>query len=98
VDGFGSFGERTLFANIVGDRKWEELRDMVFKAVNEEIPGVLRKDRKPFRPHISISNRDIPQGAVYEALRVFSSIQMKFDFEVDGITVFERSSSGLWLC
>ena len=45
---------------------------------------------RPFQPHLTVANRDIPAGASIEALQVLKRTQFFEDFQVDNITIFER--------
>jgi 2'-5' RNA ligase len=96
IDGFGTFSERTLFAYVKPSGEWENLRDTVFHELIKQCPSSARKDTRPFQPHLTIANRDIPEGAAASALVHFSELNMKESFPVDNITVFIRSN-GKWL-
>ncbi len=88
VDGFGSFDERTVFAHVKTSREWTDLKDRVSGAVKDL--GSIRMDRRPFRPHITIANRDIPPGKTMQILEYLSAFDISTTFSVDTIAVFER--------
>lgn len=96
IDNFDAFGERTLFAKVVSDEKWGTLRNAVYSAIIKAAPCCIRKNEKPFCPHISVSNRDIPQGVMTDALQVMNELNLKEDFPADNITIFERHG-GKWV-
>lgn len=96
IDNFGAFGDRTLFAKVEGHEKWTALRDAVYSAVMKTAPGCIKKDGRPFQPHLTVSNRDIPAGVINEALKVMNELNLIEDFSVDNITIFERKS-GKWI-
>ena len=96
VDNFDAFGDRTLFAKVVCNEKWSRLRDAVFSTVAEAVSGSVKKDSRPFAPHISVSNRDIPAGVMTEALEVMNELNLVEEFMVDNITIFERKN-GRWV-
>lgn len=93
IDNFNAFGDRTLFANVVADDAWTKLRDEVVKAILNACPGCTKKDRRPFQPHATVSNRDIPAGAMTTALHVMNELNLAEDFPVDNITIFERNGN-----
>ena len=95
VDGFGAFSERTVFARVEPSPKWTAFRDATVSALLEECPQCTKKDSRPFTPHITIANRDIPEGAVAKALSTLGEKELKADFPVDNIVIFERKNS-LW--
>jgi len=96
IDNFDAFGDRTLFAKVVKDEKWTALRDAVYSAVVMAAPGCTKKDSRPFHPHISVANRDIPAGVMTDALQVMNELNLAEDFPVDNITIFERQN-GKWV-
>ena len=93
IDNFDAFGDRTLFAKIVADENWIRLRDKTVKAILNACPGSTKKDRRPFQPHATVSNRDIPAGATAKALQVMNELNLVEDFSVDNITIFERKAN-----
>ena len=90
VDNFDAFGDRTVFAKVSVDEKWTRLRDETVKAILNACPGTTKKDMRPFQPHATVANRDIPEGASADALEALNEMNLVEDFPVDGITIFER--------
>ena len=95
VNNFDAFGDRTIFATVEKDDRWTTLRDAVFSAVIKAAPGCTKKDQRPFTPHLTVSNRDIPAGVTSNALEVMNELNLVEDFPVDNITIFERKG-GRW--
>ena len=93
IDNFAAFGDRTLFANVVAGDEWTRLRDETVKAVLNACLGCTKKDQRPFQPHGTIANRDVPAGVMTEALQVMNELKLVEDFPVDIITIFERRGS-----
>jgi 2'-5' RNA ligase len=96
VNGFGSFSDRTLFAHVEPSSRWTQFRDEVYRALDAHCPGTARRDTRPFTPHLTVANRDIPAGAVPEALAHFSQTELAADFPAETITVFKREN-GRWI-
>lgn len=94
IDNFDAFGDRTIFAKVDRDEKWTSLRDKVLAAVLKAAPGCTKKDARPFQPHLTVANRDIPAGVSKEALEVMNELHLVEDFPVDNITLFERKGGG----
>ena len=93
IDNFDAFGDRTLFANVVADDAWKNLRDKTVQAILNACPGCTKKDKKPFQPHATVANRDIPVGIMTKALQVMNELNLAEDFPVDNITIFERKGN-----
>ncbi len=96
IENFDAFGDRTIFAKILPNKKWEVLRDKVLSAVLKTAPACTKKDKRPFTPHLTVANRDIPIGASVKALKVLNELNLKENFSVDNITIFERHN-GKWI-
>ena len=56
-------------------------------------PGCTKKDQRPFQPHTTVANRDIPAGVMTKALEVMNELNLVEDFPVDNITIFERKGN-----
>ena len=95
MNNFDAFGDRTIFAKVDNNPKWSELRDAVYSAIIKAVTGCTKKDQRPFTPHLTVSNRDIPPGVTKDALEVMNEMDLVEDFPVDNITIFERKG-GCW--
>jgi 2'-5' RNA ligase len=96
VKGFASFGDRTLFAQVLPSPQWTPLRDAVLNELLATCPGCTKKDRRPFTPHLTIANRDIPVHAAEAALAHFAEFDLEASFPVNTICVFTRINSS-WI-
>ena len=93
INNFDAFGDRTLFAKVEKDEKWTALRDAVYSAITKASPGCTKKDQRPFTPHLTVSNRDIPAGVTKDAIEVMNELNLVETFPVNNITIFERNGS-----
>jgi len=96
IDNFDAFGDRTLFAKVLMNDKWVALRDAVYGAIAKAAPGCTKKDGRPFAPHLTVANRDVPNGVMTDALQVMNELKLVEEFPVDNITIFERQN-GKWV-
>ncbi|MGN1163413.1 MAG: 2'-5' RNA ligase family protein [Candidatus Ornithospirochaeta sp.] len=95
VDGYGTFGDRTLYMHVPQSEDWTILSDHIsrgLKAMGEDV----KISKKPFSPHITIANRDIPQGKIGEMLTLLSQDEVRESFSVEKIGVFHRKG-WLWV-
>lgn len=93
IENFDAFGDRTLLAKVQANDLWSRLRDETIKAILNACPACTKKDKRPFQPHATVANRDIPVGVTTAALEVMNELQLVEDFSVDNITIFERKGS-----
>ena len=80
---------------MIRDEKWTVLRDKVLATVLKVTPGCTKKDQRPFQPHLTVANRDIPAGVSADALQVMNELNLVENFPVNNITIFERKG-GKW--
>lgn len=95
LENFSAFGDRTVFGKVIPSTSWVELRDEILRSILEACPGCTKKDSRPFQPHATVANRDIPSGVSVEALQVLNGMNLIEDFPVESISIFERIS-GRW--
>lgn len=95
VRGFDAFDDRTIFAKVLPDEHWQKLRDTVIGSLLKSCPGTTKKDKRPFTPHLTIANRDIPPGASVGALAHFEELNLTSEFSIKEIAVFTRNE-GIW--
>ena len=95
LENFDAFGDRTLFGKVIASNSWTQLRDQTVKAILNACPGCTKKDQRPFQPHATVANRDIPAGVTTDALQVMNELNLVEDFPVNNITIFERKA-GRW--
>lgn len=89
VQGFGTFGDRTIYARVLADPMWDAWRSAVWKSVQAGFPGMLTPLRGPLVPHLTVANRDIPPDAVAPALEYFASLGVDETFTVGEAVLFE---------
>ena len=95
VNGFGAFSSRTIFAHVEPSSEWTALRTLVYDSLLAKCPGTAKRDARTFVPHITLANRDIPPGAIEDALSYFDSLDLHESFDVQSLTLFAMRD-GTW--
>ncbi|MBR7064410.1 MAG: 2'-5' RNA ligase family protein [Treponema sp.] len=90
VQNFASFAERTIFAKVEEQDEWKTLQNIVYKSLPISKSFHIKKSTS-FIPHLTVSNRDIPNGVVQNALSVLNELNFLKTFVVDNVTIFERN-------
>lgn len=86
VRGWGSFGERTIFARVERSSSLELLKKEIEKRLREaSVP--FRIDRR-FTPHITIANRDIKPECFIPSMEYLNEIKLDTAFAVDSFMIF----------
>lgn len=96
INGFGCFSERTLFAHVEDSETWQKLHSLFISQFSKEIPGAIKRSDRRFYPHLSVANRDIPAGAMDEALKHFAQLNLSEQFTASEICIYTRTASGDW--
>ncbi len=91
--GFGAFAERTVFVRVEPDPRWNAWHESVTEAVINAFPDLIHRDKRPFTPHLTVSNRDIPLGAVPAALSHFDTLDLDVSIPIDHVVLFERTGT-----
>ncbi len=95
VCGFGAFEERTIFAKVEQSEKWNRLREKITAEMQKSFPKIKRAT-KEYQPHLTVANRDIPNGEIGNALEYFAELNLDFSFCADNVAIFTRSKNGIW--
>ena len=92
---FGAFKPKVIFVDIVKS----ELLNAIYKSFSEFILNEnkfpLKKDDRPFHPHITLAARDLYKRAFYEAWEIFSKKKYEASWTINGIS-FLRHNKKNW--
>lgn len=93
---FSHFGKRVIYINVVPGEALHRLSQSVNNYFRQLFPGVLKKDDRPFHPHITIANRDITPRVFTEAWEYFSRRKFEAAFTSDTISLL-KLVDGKWI-
>lgn len=96
VNGFGHFGNRTIFLAVEKNPQLQQLYSQLKHAFTNQFPGLHLQLHKDFHPHITIANRDIPREAFPEMLSRFQQLEYQAAGIFDAITLL-RLEQGRWV-
>lgn len=86
VRGWGSFGERTIYAHVERSDSLELLKKEIGNRLREN--GVSFRSEKRFVPHITIANRDIKPYSFIPSMEHLNDIKLDMTFTVDSFMIF----------
>lgn len=87
---FDAFKPRVIFVQVQPDERLLQLK----KKVEDNLPGFpIKKDDRPFHPHITIANRDLGKKDFPKAWQHFRSIQYEALFNADNISLLRHNAS-----
>lgn len=87
VSGYGSFGERTIYAHVKRSLELETLVRKATKILGEN--EIKVKKEKRYTPHVTIANRDIKPYSFIPSMEYLNKIDINETFMVDSFMIFE---------
>ena len=95
LDGFSHFGKRVLYVHTKDNYLLSEIKRRAEQHFIEKIGNAIKKDDRPFHPHITIANRDLKPSDFEKAWDHFSTKEFKESFITQAIFLL-RLSPGKW--
>ncbi len=95
LEGFSHFGKRVLFVQVQENLSLEELKSQVENHFVLSYADFIKKDDRPFHPHITIANRDLKPGDFEKAWQHFSNKIFKEEFRTQTISLL-KLIDGKW--
>lgn len=95
LDGFSHFGRKVLFVNVVKNPQLEALKHSVEDHFALAPGAVIRKEDRPFHPHVTIASRDLKPGDFITAWEHFSNKTYSSSFISSEINVL-KLTNGKW--
>jgi len=95
LDGFSHFGKRVLFASVKDNPHLNELKSQVQAHFIKSFGTSIKKDDRPFHPHITIANRDLKPSDFEKAWQHFNTKTFHESFLANSIFLL-KLRSGRW--
>lgn len=95
LNGFSHFSDRVLFIHVNENKQLSQLKEQTETHFLQSFSGVIKKDERPFNPHVTIANRDVSPSTFIKAWAHFSKEKFEGSFVVDAISVL-KLNSGKW--
>jgi 2'-5' RNA ligase len=89
LDGFGWFGDRTLFVRVSAADALQAFHAALLNWCASYLPEVTPESR-PFTPHLTLATRDLPPAQVPELRQLFAARSYTAAFEVRHLTLFRH--------
>ena len=95
VNGFSHFGNRVLFAAVESNEDLQLLKQKTGDHFTTAFPAI-KKDGRPFHPHITIANRDMRPSHFEQAWQYFRGKKLDEKFIASRISLL-KLDRGRWL-
>ena len=90
---FDAFKPRVIFVHIQPDDRLQQLKKKVESTLLQTNRFPVKKEDRPFHPHITIANRDLQKEDFQSAWQHFQSIQYEAVFEADNVSLLRHNGA-----
>ena len=95
MDGFSHFGDRVLFIHVESNTGLLQLKNTCEAHFLEAFGDLIKKDTRPFHPHVTIANRDMEPEHFEKEWAYFSPQSFQAQFRGHSISLL-RLDHGRW--
>jgi 2'-5' RNA ligase len=95
LSGFSHFNKRVLFVAVMVNPALEEIKLQTENYFSENFPGMIKKDNRPFHPHVTIATRDMRPSVFDKAFTHFSGKTFTEQFQTRTISLL-KLTTGRW--
>ena len=90
MTGFSNFKPRVIFLDIRPNSLLENIRDVMIAELSKRAADV-KKDDRPFHPHITIATRDLHKKAFGEAWEYFETKKFSASWTAESISLLKHN-------
>lgn len=91
IKDFAAFTPRVIYVDVIKNEILNELYESLADFIHAEDKYPVKKDDRPFHPHITLATRDLYKKAFYEALDIFSTKKYEASWLVAGISLLKHN-------
>jgi 2'-5' RNA ligase len=95
---FSAFKPRTLFVAVEKNKELELLKRNVEDAMIAVSELGIKKENRPFHPHITIATRDLHKASFYDAWEYFGEKEFKERCTVEEVSILKHNSRSWDIC
>lgn len=95
MNGFSHFGDRVLYIRVEENPELSSLRNDAERYFHNAFPEIIQPDSRPFKPHVTIANRDVMPDMFIKAWSHFSKESFNALFPAQMISLL-KLIDGKW--
>jgi 2'-5' RNA ligase len=88
---FAAFKPKVIYVDVMKNEKLNELHLHINEFIQNENKFPVKKDDRPFHPHVTLATRDLYKKAFREAWEVFSEKKYEATWIVHGISLLRHN-------
>ena len=88
---FAAFKPGVIYVDVLKNEKLNTLFESFSDFIYKQNKYPVKKDDRPFHPHVTLATRDLYKKAFYEAWEIFSVKKYEASWEVNGISLLRHN-------
>lgn len=88
---FAAFKPKVIYVDVVPNKELNSLHDALNNFITDQNKFPVKKEGRPFHPHITLATRDLYKKAFYEAWEIFSKKKYEAGWQVTGISLLRHN-------
>jgi 2'-5' RNA ligase len=88
---FSTFKPRVIYADVLENELLNDLHRSLNEFINKQSKFPIKKEDRPFHPHVTLATRDLYKKAFYEAWDIFSKKQFEASWKINGISLLRHN-------
>lgn len=89
LEGYSHFNRQVLFVNVKANPSIEELKNQAEDHFIQSFGDIIKKDTRPFHPHVTIATRDLKPGDFEKAWDHFAKKEFNESFSAATISLLK---------
>ena len=88
---FGAFKPKVIFVDMIKSEQLNELQHSFNDFILNQNKFPIKKDDRPFHPHMTLATRDLYKKAFQESWEIFSKKKYEMSWTVNGISLLRHN-------
>jgi 2'-5' RNA ligase len=89
---FDSFAPKVIFVHVEPGKQLVQLKHRLDEHLTPLKDFSFKKEQRPFHPHITIANRDLPKKDFKKAREYFAGLRYSAEFQADNISLLRHNN------
>jgi 2'-5' RNA ligase len=91
LKGFAAFKPRVIYVDVLKNEILNELHESCADFIYKQNKFPVKKEERPFHPHVTLATRDLYKKAFYEAWEIFAVRKYEAKWLVNGISLLRHN-------
>jgi 2'-5' RNA ligase len=92
VNNFSAFKPRTIFIDVLMNESLKSVKTKAENYLSATGKYKIKKEDRPFHPHITIATRDLQKKCFHEAWPLFEEKQFMAEWIADGLSILKHNN------